>query len=362
MASLDTAIHSARILVVDDNPANTALLEGILDEAGYTRVDSTTDARTVAGLYKANRYDLILLDIRMPYMSGIEVMERLAEDVQDDYLPVLVLTAQTDRETRQRALAAGARDFLTKPFEHWEVLLRIRNMLESRIYYNGQRTRADILEELVRQRTEEVRQTQLEIIHRLGRAGEYRDNETGAHVIRMSKACQLLGQAAGFSPTQAEQILHASPMHDVGKIGIPDNILLKPGRLDPAEFDIMKRHVEIGVDILSGHTSDIMNMARVIVWGHHEKWDGSGYPRQIAGTAIPLEARIAAICDVFDALTSKRPYKEPWPLDKTMAFINEQANHHFDPELVVHFRNIADTVARLRNDHPDELILPDEAV
>jgi response regulator RpfG family c-di-GMP phosphodiesterase len=196
------------------------------------------------------------------------------------------------------------------------------------------RNRADELDAKVQERTREVRETQFQIIHRLGRAGEYRDNETGTHVIRMSRSCQILALSAGLGEKVAEQILYASPMHDVGKIGIRDDILLKPGKLTKEEFEIMKTHAQIGADIIGNHKSPVLKLAREIALSHHEKWDGSGYPRGLTGEDIPLEARIVAICDVFDALTSKRPYKEAWSIEKAISFMKEQSGQHFDPKLI----------------------------
>lgn len=353
MDSLETAIKSAKILIVDDNPTNVTVLEAILKKEGYGDVTSTTDARTVLPLYLSEGFDLILLDIQMPHMSGIEVMQALSERIKDDYLPILVLTAQTDVETHRSALSVGAKDFLTKPFQRWEVVLRIRNLLETRIYYKGQRHRADELEEKVRERTEEIRRTQLEIIRRLGRAGEYRDNETGAHVVRMSRMSQMLARAAGLDERRAELVLFASPMHDVGKIGIPDKILLKNGKFDEEEWQIMKKHVEIGADIIGDHESELLRLAALIAQTHHEKWDGSGYPAGLKGEEIPLESRIVAICDVFDALTSARPYKTAWPEEKAKDFIVAGAGGHFDPELVQVFLRILPDIVRLKKEIPD---------
>jgi len=355
MNDLTNRIKNSCILVVDDKPANVLLLEQLLEEEGYENVLSTTDSREVVGLYQNKPIDMILLDIRMPHMNGIEVMQALKEVVGDnDYLPILVLTAQTDMETRQAALGAGARDFLTKPFQPWEVFQRIHNLLETRYFYYNQRLRADDLEVEVQKRTKEIYETQLEVVRRLGRAGEYRDNETGAHVVRMSKSCRLLALKAGLGERFAELILQASPMHDVGKIGIPDNILLKPGRLTPEERVIMETHVEIGVDIIGSFDTEMLAMARVIAATHHEKWDGSGYPKGLAQTDIPIEGRIAAICDVFDALTSERPYKDAWPLDKTISFLKENSGSHFDPDLTRMFIEIIPDVTSLRLEHPDE--------
>jgi len=287
-------------------------------------------------------------------LDGIEVMERLSTNLEGDYLPVLVLTAQTDMETRMRALEAGARDFLTKPFNHFEVLLRVRNLLETRYYFNGLRDRGDVLERRVRERTREVRETQLEVVRRLGRAGEYRDNETGAHVIRMSQSCQLVALKLGFNEDYADELLHATPMHDVGKIGIPDSILLKPGKLDPDEWEIMKTHTTIGGEIIGDHASEVLRLAKVIALTHHENWDGSGYPSGLKGTDIPVEARIASVCDIFDALTSERPYKKAWPVNDAMAFLDEQAGIKIDPDVLAAFRDVLPDVLAFRELFPDE--------
>lgn len=353
MRGFDDAAHAAKLLIVDDNPTNVLLLERILKDSGYRDISTTTDSREVAELHKSTGFDLILLDIRMPHMDGFEVMEALAEDIGEDYLPVLVLTAQTDQETRHRALELGAKDFVTKPFDRTEVLNRIRNLLEVRILFKQQKYQNEILETRVRERTEELYRTQLEIVRRLGRAGEFRDNETGMHVIRMSKSAQRLALAAGLGEDHAERILYAAPMHDIGKIGIPDRILLKPGKLDPAEWDVMKTHVTIGSDILADHPSELMQMARTIVLYHHEKWDGSGYPRGVAGIDIPIEGRLAAITDVFDALTSERPYKAAWPVERAVSLLREEAGKHFDPELVALFVEILPEILKIRDEYAD---------
>ncbi|MEA3332106.1 MAG: response regulator, partial [Pseudomonadota bacterium] len=319
MDAILTDIHDAKILVVDDNPANVLLLEAVLEEEDYENVFSTTDPFQVLPMCRERSFDLILLDIRMPGMSGIEVLEQLNSILKHEYLPVIVLTAQTDPETRRQALAAGAKDFITKPFADWEVLLRIQNTLETRMYYTRQVDRADLLEAEVAARTEEIRQTQLEVVQRLGSAGEFRDNETGAHVRRMSHVCSLLSEKLGHEKGFSERLLYASTMHDIGKIGIPDGILLKPGKLNSEEWRIMQQHSQIGAQIIGDHPSKLLSMAREIALYHHEKWDGSGYPHAIAGEEIPLVARIAAISDVFDALTSVRPYKKAWSVEAAVA-------------------------------------------
>ncbi|GAB6051555.1 two-component system response regulator [Magnetospira thiophila] len=346
-------VTQARILIVDDNPVNVALLEEILEDEGFAQIDSRTDPLQGLALFEQVHHDLVLLDIRMPELDGHGVMARMRAHLGGDYLPVIVLTAQIDVETKHRALEAGARDFLTKPFDRVEVLHRIRNMLEVHLLYKERTKQNEILEQKVQMRTRELEETRLEIIRRLGRAGEYRDNETGMHVIRMSKICQVLALAHGMDEAMAEMILNASPMHDVGKIGIPDHILLKPGKLEGEEWEIMKTHAEIGAAILSDNDSPIMNLARSIALSHHEKWDGTGYPKGLSGENIPIEGRIAAVADVFDALTSERPYKKAWSVQDALKFINEQAGRHLDPQLVTLFNENLQVILDIRDRYAD---------
>ena len=327
----------ARVLVVDDQPPNTLLLRKLLEAEGYRQVVTTNDPTEVLPLHRQAPFDAILLDIRMPKLDGFGVMRMLQEDAGDDYAPVIVLTAQTDEETRLRALAEGARDFVTKPFNRVEVLHRIRNMLEIRLLHRRVRHQNELLEQRVQERTRELQETRLEIVRRLGKAAEFRDNETGFHIIRMSKFSELIARAMGLNDSVADLILHASPMHDIGKLGIPDGILLKPGKLDPQEWAIMKTHTDIGAEILEGHPSRLLQMAARIARAHHEKWDGSGYPRGLRDKEIPLEARIVAVADVFDALTSRRPYKEPWTVEASVEEIRALAGRHFDPAVVKAF-------------------------
>jgi len=350
----------AKILIVDDMPENIELLETILSSAGYRNFQSTSDSREAFPIYRSGGFDLVVLDLRMPHLDGFQVMEQLASANTDDYLPILVLTGQLDRETRNRALAAGAKDFITKPFDRTEVVNRIDNILEVRALYNERGNQAKLLEKIVKERTSELmdrnrelENTRLDIIRRLGRAAEYRDNETGMHVIRMSESCRRLALAIGLDDEFAQRILQASPMHDVGKIGIPDQILLKPGKLDPAEWEIMKTHAEIGADILGDYKSDLMQMARIIALTHHEKWDGTGYPNGLSGDAIPLEGRISAICDVFDALTSVRPYKKAWTIAEANAYIDENSGRHFDPEMVRAFNAVLPDILKIRDQYSD---------
>jgi putative two-component system response regulator len=325
----------------------------MLRHAGFSAIFSTTRPQEVKSLYFDNEIDLIVLDIRMPDMDGFDVMAGLQAEIENDYLPVLVVTAELTSQTRERALSSGAKDFITKPFDQAEVLQRIHNMLEVRLLHKQVRLQNETLEQQVQQRTRQLEQSRLEIIRRLGRAAEYKDNETGNHILRMSHFAQMLARAAGLSEEQADNILLAAPMHDIGKIGIPDSILLKPGKLDADEWEIMKSHVTIGADLLAGTDIPLLTMARNIALTHHEKWDGSGYPYGLAGEAIPIEGRICAICDVFDALTSERPYKKAWPVEEAIALLHQQKGRHFDPALVDLFDTIMDEVLAYRAAHLD---------
>ena len=345
--AIDTCLAS--ILVVDDEATNVRLLEKMLASAGYERVVSTQDPREVVNLIYANPFDLILLDINMPHLDGFEVMEQLKQQTGLSIPPILVLTAQQANEYRLRALQSGASDYLTKPFNRTELLARVRNLIEVQLAHKYMREQNAVLDQKVRERTQELYNTRLQIVQRLGRAAEYRDNETGLHIIRMSKISALLGRAAGLSEDQSDLLLNASPMHDIGKIGIPDHILLKPGKFEPAEWEIMKTHAQIGADILADDDSDLLKMAREISLSHHEKWDGSGYPHGLAGEAIPLVGRIVALADVFDALTSERPYKKAWPVEQAVNYIREQSGKHFDPALVEHFLMVLPEIIAIRD-------------
>jgi putative two-component system response regulator len=352
-------LTNAKILIVDDIPSNVLMLENILANAGYTDVQTTTDPLIVRALHERERFDLILLDIRMPKLDGFGVMRQLKElqtPEDEDYLPILVLTAQSDAQTRSRALRAGAKDFVTKPIEMEEVLSRVSNMLEVRLLYNQKWQQNEILEQKVRDRTQMLRETNLQIVRYLGRAAEYRDTETGMHVIRMSTMCACLGQTVGMGRTECELLLSASALHDLGKIGIPDRILLKSGPLDQEEWEVMKSHTQIGAEILSGHKSDVLEMASVIAITHHEWWDGTGYPNGLKNDEIPLVGRISTICDVFDALTSDRPYKKAWSIEKAVEFVNSSSGSQFDPDLVNLFVDTLPEVLSIRENYPD----PDE--
>jgi putative two-component system response regulator len=333
-STLETAIRAARILILDDVAANVELLTEALQGDGYVNVVGTTDPREGLDLIDAGHCDLIVLDLRMPEMDGYEVIRQLKNRHPGEHLPVLVLTAQTDSATRERALACGVRDFLTKPVVLWEFLHRVRNVLELEVQFHQIQQLNATLESRVRARTHELEQTRKEVIERLATTGEFRDNETGRHVIRISQYAYHLALAAGIAEPEAAMIRDAAPLHDIGKIGIPDAILLNPGRLDPDELEIMRSHTTIGGEILAHSGFPLLDLARSIALTHHEHWDGTGYPAGLRGEAIPLAGRIVAIADVFDAITSERRYKPAWLVDRAVAFIRGLAGRQFDPRLV----------------------------
>ena len=305
--------HRPKLLLVDDEPTNLQILRHILQDS--YRLLFARDGEKALQLALSEQPDLILLDVMMPGMSGYETCRRLKQGARTAGVPVIFVTALNETSDEETGFSVGAVDYITKPVSPPIVQARVRTHLS-----------------LVR--AEELHRTRLQIIQCLGRAAEYRDNETGLHVIRMSHYARILALAVGFSPEQAEEIFHAAPMHDVGKIGTPDAVLLKPARLDPEERVLMEKHVEMGAEILGEHDSSLLQLARRIALFHHEKYDGTGYPHKLAGADIPIEARIIAIADVFDALTSERPYKKEWPLEDALDLLRRERGRHFDPELV----------------------------
>jgi len=338
--------HPARstVLIVDDIADNIAVLSAAL--RNDHRVLFAINGADALRLVKQETIDLILLDVMMPELDGYEVCRRLKADFATRDIPVIFVTALADATDEARGLEAGGNDYLRKPCNAEIVRLRVRMHLE-------QHNQSLALERRVLERTRELHDTRIEIARRLGRAAEYRDNETGMHVIRMSRVAHLLALAAGVGEAGADLLLNAAPLHDIGKIGIPDHILLKPGRLDAREMETMKTHARIGAEIIGDHDSDLLRMARSVALTHHEKWDGGGYPGGLAGERIPLEGRIVAIADVYDALTSERPYKRAWSVEAALAYMKEQAGISFDPRLLDLFLGMADAVERIRREHAD---------
>jgi putative two-component system response regulator len=328
-------LYQAHILIVDDQRPNVRLLERILEQAGYVAARGTTDPCQVAELFDEIRPDLVLLDLHMPHMDGFGVMEALSTRIPaGSYFPILVVTADITPEAKRRALSAGARDFLSKPFDTTEVLLRIKNLLETRFLHLQLQNQNQALETKVRERTRELEQTQIEILQRLAQAAEYRDDDTGQHTQRVGHLAARLAHHLGLPEEHVELIRLAAPLHDLGKIGIPDHILLKPGRFSPSEYEHMKTHATIGARILSGGRYPLLRLAEEIAYAHHERWDGSGYPLGLTGEDIPLTGRIVAVADTFDALTHERPYKHAWPIAEALAEIARQSGEKFDPRVV----------------------------
>jgi putative two-component system response regulator len=335
----------ATILVVDDTPSNiTVLMEILRGDYRVLAATSGEQALKVAGGDPPP--ELILLDVMMPGMSGHEVCKRLKAESSTRKIPVIFVTAMNQVEDEALGFDLGAVDYITKPVSPPIVKARVKTHLA---LYDQNRE----LELKVRERTVELRHTRLEIIKRLGRAGEFRDNETGMHVVRVAHYCRLLGEAVRMNEEDVDLLFNAAPMHDIGKIGIRDNVLLKPGKLDDSEIKIMRQHVPFGGEIIGEHSDGLLSMARIIALTHHEKWDGTGYHRGLKGEEIPLVGRITSIADVFDALTSARPYKKPWPVQDAVTLIQREAGTSFDPELVKKFVAILPQILAMREKYSD---------
>lgn len=339
-------INKPTILVVDDAPENIELLSGVL-RPHYKVKAATYGDKALQIVNGKQRPDMILLDIMMPGMDGYEVCRRLKSDPATSSIPVIFFTAMSEEEDEEKGLNLGAVDYIPKPIRPAIVLARIRTHLA---LYDQNRE----LEEKVRERTEELHDTRLEVIRRLSRAAEFRDDQTGLHVTRMSHYARLIAQALNVSDEWTDLVFSAAPMHDVGKIAIPDKILLKPGRLNGDEWEIMKMHSLHGAEIIGDHPSEVMQMAKVVALTHHEKWDGAGYPKGLKGTDIPLAGRIVALADVFDSLVSERCYKKAWAVEEAVVYIDEHSGRQFDPELVELFHSCLDDILKIKQEFPDK--------
>ena len=341
-------IADAKILIIDNEIANVRLLEMMLTDEGYRNLRPLLDPTRILEVFDEFLPDILLLDLHMPHLDGFEVMELLRPRIAaDEFLPILVLTADIATAVKRKALTAGASDFVTKPFDTDEVLLRVKNLLRTRAAHIRVKSQNAVLEAKVRERTWELSETcvllgasQIETLERLAIAGEYRDDDTGHHTRRVGDIAARLATALGLPPDRAELFRRAAPLHDLGKIGIPDSILLKPGKLTPEEFEVLKGHTAIGAAILSGSQSPLLQLAEEIALSHHERWDGTGYPYGLAGESIPLAGRIVTICDVFDALTHERPYKEAWPIEEAIKEIQRQHGKQFDPAIADAFLSL----------------------
>lgn len=333
MLGIET-IRNARLLIVDDQEANVLFLTRLLQRSGYVNYLSTTDPLQALPLCLEYRPDLVLLDLHMPYLDGFAVLELLRSHTEVDiFLPVLVLTADATSQAKQRALQLGANDFLAKPFDITEVMLRVKNLVETRILYQRLQDQNHELEGKVRDRTQQLEAAHVETLERLARAVEFRDDVTGQHTQRVGEYSGALAAALGLHPLQVELIRMASPLHDLGKLAVPDAILLKPDRLTDEEFAVIRTHTTVGARLLAHGRSELVQLAESIALTHHERWDGRGYPRGIAGEDIPLAARIVSVTDVFDALVNERPYKQAWTAADALAEIDRQKGKQFDPQV-----------------------------
>lgn len=344
---MELRIDEAHILIVDDEEDNVQLVRRILEADGYSAIRSTTDPREVVDLVEEFEPDLILLDIVMPHMDGHEVLRRLQEpDMRDPSRPVLVLTSDHSRQAQRDAWAAGSKDFLTKPLSPSEVRMRVRNLLETRVLHEALKEHNEVLEERIRKRTADLEEARLQVLHRLARAAEYRDDDTGQHTRRVGRSSARIASVLELPDREVSAIRMAAPLHDVGKIGVPDAILLSTERLSEADFEVMKTHCMIGADLLASEDVPLLNLAAEIALSHHERWDGKGYPHAQAGEDIPLSGRIVAVADTFDALTHTRPYKKAWTVEEAMKEIMDLSGEAFDPAVVAAFESVIESQRR----------------
>ncbi|MCS7470721.1 response regulator [Stieleria sp. ICT_E10.1] len=358
------ATKSGRVMIADDEPINIKLIQKYLRSSGYHDFVTTSESREVVDLVRSTRPDILVLDVVMPHVTGLDILETIRNTPDQSHLPVLIVTASTDEQTKIDALELGATDFLHKPVKPTELLPRVRNSLVLKAHHDQMAAYSKRLEAEVAQRTADLAQSREEVIHVLACAAEYRDQETGNHVIRVGRFAGIIARELGCSESESELIEHAAILHDAGKIGIADSILLKPDKLSQEEFAMMKRHCEFGEKILKAQPSDesepfllhsrrpvtrspVLRMASVIAKTHHERWDGTGYPEQLAGEEIPIVGRITAVADVFDALSSKRCYKDALPLDQCIKIMREERGKHFDPKVLDAFLSRIDDVTQI---------------
>jgi len=364
----------AHILIVDDEPKNLKIAKILLKSEGFKNVTTLSDSLEALPWIEQNNPDLVLLDVMMPEKDGLTILEELRYEKKASDVPVIVLTSLDDSTTKQKTFELGAQDFVSKPFEAYELIARVSNILKVKIYSDILKDQNKHLEEKVAERTKQLHDAYVEMIHRLGRASEYKNNETGKHVLRVSFVSEILANELGLPPDQVELITHASTMHDLGKIGIADNILLKPDKLTTAEWEKMTKHCSIGADMfittlgdpeeaksidnldlnhLDKQTVPLLHMAAVIALTHHEKWDGSGYPLGLKAEEIPIEGRITAVADVFDALRSKRAYKKSYDFDHCLEIIEQLSGSHFDPKIVDIFFRALDKIKAIHIKYND---------
>lgn len=326
------------IVIIDDEFTSRIILDkimhGLQKEVSVQAFDSPLNA---IDWLQLNHPDLILVDYLMDEMSGLEVIRKIRRITHLEHVPIIMVTVSDDIEVRYKALEAGATEFISKPFNHYECQIRCNNLLNLHLHHKGVLRRSEELEKAVSDATRRILEREQETLFRLAKAGEYRDTDTGNHVLRMARFSRLIAEGIGLDESRCKLIEMAAPMHDIGKIGIPDNILLKPGKLTHEEFSIMKTHTSIGYHILKNSNSKYISLGAEIALSHHERYDGSGYPHGLQGKAIPLDARIVAVADVFDALTSERPYKKAWTGQDALEYLHDNKGSHFDPECIAAF-------------------------
>ena len=345
---------SHQVLIIDDTEINLILFGALVKKLDDCVPHTFAHARDALAWTKDNVPDLVIVDYMMPDLDGLEFIRLMREMPGRDGVPVIMITANDQKQLRYRALDLGANDFLTKPVDKVEFLARTRNMLLVSDARKQLADRAAWLADEVRKATAEIVERERETVIRLCKAAEYRDPETGAHILRMAHYSRLIAAGIGLSVADQDLLLEAAPMHDLGKVGIADKILLKPGRLDEGEFEIMKQHAIYGYELLKGSSSRVLQAGAEIAKGHHEKFDGSGYPDGLRGTDIPIFSRIVAVADVFDALTSERPYKKAWTLEEAVDFLVAGSGKHFDPDCVRAFLNAWDDVLGIRDRFTEE--------
>lgn len=368
--------RDARIMIVDDEPANVTTSRQLLKQEGYQDFVTTSRASDVLGLVRARKPDILLLDIQMPGISGLDILRVMGLDPAFQHIPILILTAESDPRIRRQALDLGASDFLSKPLDANELLPRVRNAIILKKHYDMVANEAARLEEKVERRTRQLEATRQQLILSLARAAEHRDNDTGNHVIRVGRYTAIIAEALDYPSHKLQMLEQAAQLHDVGKIGIPDSILFKPGQLEQDQYDLMKRHCAMGKHIiepisekdwavLKTHTrkgenmlhvrsSPLLMLAARIAQTHHEKWDGTGYPLGLKGLDIPLEGRIVAVADVFDALSSARPYKKPFSREKCFSILEEGRGKHFDPTILDAFFTRSELITETQLNLMDE--------
>ena len=331
LALLSLAAH---IVVVDDEESNVRLLMRMLERGGFHSITGLTDARELPPLLVSAPPDLVITDLHMPEIDGFGVLDTLTPLINQERLPVLIVTGDASRDARQRALTRGAKDFVTKPFDMVEVLLRVRNLLESRVLFQDLRKQNRTLLESAKGRNREIESTRIEMIERLALAAEYRDEETSEHNQRVGLLSSRLAEAIGWTAEDAGLLRRAAALHDIGKIGIPDALLRKPGALTEGEVRVMRTHTSIGARILGGSQVPLLQLAETVAKSHHERWDGTGYPRGLKGNAIPVAGRIVAVADAFDAITNSRPYRPARPASVAIAVLREEYDRHFEGVLI----------------------------